>query len=159
TTEASSTPSTMWAESYAVAEAKFFRRMAKQAPRDTSHLQCLQLCAGILAGTGFSTYTLKTVAMHLLNNIPLARWRRREFLLQLQDIMGYLRSCLEEKRLNHFFFGNENVPEDIVLPPAFRSAEPLNLFQCLVQDPAAHTKALCEFEELQGRLTKLLFYG
>ncbi|NXN28715.1 IPIL1 protein, partial [Nycticryphes semicollaris] len=148
TAEASFTPSTMWAESYAVAEAKFFRQMAKQAPRDTVHLKCLQLCASILAGTGFSTYTLKTVVMHLLNTIPLASWRRKEFLMRLQDIMAYLRISLEEKRLNHFFFGNENMPEDLILPPAFQAAEPLNLFQRLAQDPAAHANALCEFEYL-----------
>ncbi|XP_074004873.1 inositol 1,4,5-trisphosphate receptor-interacting protein-like 1 [Numenius arquata] len=158
-TEAIFTPGTTWAESYAVAEAKFFRHMAKQAPQDTFHLKCLQLCAGILVGTSFSTYTLKTVVMHLLNTIPPANWRRKEFLLRLQDIMWYLRSSLEEKRLDHFFFGNENMPEDIILPPSFQAAEPLNLFQCLVQDPAAHATALRELEGLQDRLTRLLFYG
>ncbi|PKU38980.1 inositol -trisphosphate receptor-interacting 1 [Limosa lapponica baueri] len=56
--------------------------------------------------------------------------------------MWYLRGCVEEKRLDHFFLGNENVPEDIILPPAFQAAEPLNLFQHLVQDPAAHATAL-----------------
>ncbi|XP_074004890.1 inositol 1,4,5-trisphosphate receptor-interacting protein-like 1 [Numenius arquata] len=158
-TEAIFTPDTTWAETYAVAEAKFFRQMAKQVPQDTFHLKCLQLCAGILVGTSFSTYTLKTVVMHLLNTMPLESWRRKEFLLRLQDIMWYLRSSLEEKRLDHFFFGNENMPEDIILPPSFQAAEPLNLFQCLVQDPAAHATALRELEELQDRLTRLLFYG
>ncbi|NWW42847.1 IPIL1 protein, partial [Pedionomus torquatus] len=147
-TEATFTPSTVWAESYAVAEAKFFRHMAKQAQHGTLHLRCLQLCAGTLVSPSFSTYAMKTVVMHLLNTIPLASWRRREFLLRLQDIMCYLRSSLEEKHLNHFFFGNENMPEDIILPPAFQAAEPLNLFQCLLQDPAAHANALCEFDEL-----------
>uniref|UniRef100_A0A8C3KC09 Mab-21-like HhH/H2TH-like domain-containing protein n=1 Tax=Calidris pygmaea TaxID=425635 RepID=A0A8C3KC09_9CHAR len=158
-TETIFTLGTTWAESYAVAEAKFFRHITMQAPQDTFHLKCLQLCAGILVGTGFSTYTLKTIVMHLLNTLPPESWGRTEFLLRLQDIMWYLRGSLEEKRLDHFFFANENVPEDIVLPPAFQAAEPLNLFQCLVQDPAAHAKALRELEELQDRLTKLLFYG
>ncbi|NXK24639.1 IPIL1 protein, partial [Arenaria interpres] len=147
-TKAILTPGTTWVESYAVAEAKFFRHMAMQAPQDTFHLKCLQLCTGILVGTSFSTYTLKTIVMHLLNTLPPASWGRREFLLRLQDIMWYLRGSLEEKRLDHFFFANENMPEDIVLPPAFQAAEPLNLFQCLVRDPAAHAKALRELEEL-----------
>uniref|UniRef100_A0A8B9NH84 Mab-21-like HhH/H2TH-like domain-containing protein n=1 Tax=Accipiter nisus TaxID=211598 RepID=A0A8B9NH84_9AVES len=95
-TEAIFTPSTTWPESYAVAEAKFFRHMARQVPHDRFHLRCLQ------------------------------------------DIMQYLRRCLEEKRLDHFFFGNERVPEEIILPRAFQMAEPLNLFQHLVQDPATH---------------------
>ncbi|NWU53549.1 IPIL1 protein, partial [Dromas ardeola] len=142
------TPSTIWAETYDVAEAKFFRHTARQAPRDTFHLKCLQLCAHILVGTGFSTYTLKTIVMHLLNTIPPSSWRRREFLMRLHDIMWYLRSCLEEKRLDHFFFGNENMPEDIVLPADIQMAKPINLFKYLVDDPTAHAKALREFSVL-----------
>ncbi|NWU59014.1 IPIL1 protein, partial [Dromas ardeola] len=155
-TETTFTPSTMWAESYAVAEVKFFRRVARQAPRDTSHLRCLQLCAGSLMGTVFSSDALKTVAMHLLNTIPPSSWSSRELLVRLQDIMWYLHGCLEEKRLDHFFLGNENMPEDIILPPAFQAAEPTNLFHRLLQDPAAHAKALRDFEELKDRLTRLL---
>ncbi|XP_054056331.1 inositol 1,4,5-trisphosphate receptor-interacting protein-like 1 [Rissa tridactyla] len=158
-TEAIFTPSTMWTESCAVAEVKFFSHMTKQAPRDTFHLKCLQLYNRILVGTGFSDYTLKTVVMHLLTTIPLSTWSRREFVMRMQDIMWYLRSCLEEKRLDHFFFGNENVPKEIILPPAFQTAKPLNLFQRLAQDPDMHAEALHEFSELQDRLTRLLFYG
>ena len=142
-----------------MAEANFFSHMARQAPHDSFHLKCLQLCACILVGTGFSTYTLKTVVMHLLTTTPLSGWRRKHLLLRLQDIMRYLRCCLEEKRLDHFFLGNERVPEEISLPPDFRTLEPLNLFQCLAQDPAAHVEALREFVELRDRLTRLLIYG
>ncbi|XP_054683882.1 inositol 1,4,5-trisphosphate receptor-interacting protein-like 1 [Grus americana] len=159
TTEAIYASSTTWPESYAVAEVKFFSYIAKQAPHDSFHLKCLQLCARILVGTGFSTYTFKTAMMHLLITIPLSCWRRRHFLLRLEDIMRYPHCCLEKKHLDHFFFGNENMPEEILLPPAFRMAEPFNLFQHLAQDPAAHAKALREFDELQDRLTRLLFYG
>ncbi|KAM6133001.1 inositol 1,4,5-trisphosphate receptor-interacting protein-like 1 [Phoenicopterus ruber ruber] len=158
-TEAIFTPSTRWTESYAVAEVKFFRQTARQAPQDGFHLKCLQLCAHILGGTGFSTYALKTVVMHLLTTVPLSGWRRRDFLLRLQDIIRYLRRCLEEKRLDHFFLGNQRVPEEIVLLPDFQTAEPLNLFQHLAQDSAAYAKALHEFDELRDRLTRLLFYG
>ncbi|NXN63743.1 IPIL1 protein, partial [Himantopus himantopus] len=148
TTEAVFTPSTRWAESYAVAEVKFFRHVARQAPHDTSYLKCLQLFAALLVGTGFSTSTFKTVAMHLLNSIPVSSWSRREFLMRLQDLLWYLRGCLDNKRLDHFFFANENMPEDIILPPAFQTAQPLNLFQRLLQDPAAHAKAMREADEL-----------
>ncbi|XP_052639724.1 inositol 1,4,5-trisphosphate receptor-interacting protein-like 1 [Harpia harpyja] len=157
--EAFFTPSTMWPESYAVAEAKFFRHMARQVPHDSYHLRCLQAYARILVGTGFSTYTLKTVVMHLLNTIPLSGWHRRHFLLRMEDILRYLRRCLEEKRLDHFFLGNERVPEEIILPPDFHMAEPLNLFQRLVQDPAAHAEAMREYRDLQERLTRLLLLG
>ncbi|NWQ64653.1 IPIL1 protein, partial [Neopipo cinnamomea] len=147
-TEALVPPSTTWLETYAVAEAMFFQHISRQAPRHSCYLKCLQLCARILVGTGFSPYTLKTVVMHLLTLIPLAGWCRRDFLLRLDDVMQYLRCCVEEKRLNHFFFGNEDMPEEISLPTAFQMAQPINLFQNLVEDPDAHAKALCEANDL-----------
>ncbi|XP_075008515.1 inositol 1,4,5-trisphosphate receptor-interacting protein-like 1 [Calonectris borealis] len=150
------TPSTMWPESYAVAEVKFFSHVTRRAPRNSFHLKCLQLCACILVRRGSSTYALKTAMMHLLTTIPPAHWHRRYFVLGLLYIMRYLRRCLEEKRLNHFFFGNENVPEEIILPPAFRTAEQLNLFQHLAQDPSAHAKAMREFMKLRDELPRLL---
>uniref|UniRef100_A0A8C3KPK9 Inositol 1,4,5-trisphosphate receptor-interacting protein-like 1 n=1 Tax=Calidris pygmaea TaxID=425635 RepID=A0A8C3KPK9_9CHAR len=138
--EAIFTPGTTWAESSAVAETKV-------------HLQCLQLCTSSLIGTVLSSYTFRMVVMHLLNMYPVMNM---PFTIQLQDIMCYLCSCLEEKRLHHFIFGNECLPEGIILPQATQRAEPVNLFQCLVQDPEAYTNALWEFQELQGRLTGLL---
>ncbi|NXL66133.1 IPIL1 protein, partial [Chordeiles acutipennis] len=147
-TEGIFTPKTMWLETYAVAEAKFLKYVAREAPRDSFHLKCLQLCTRILMGSSFSTYALKTIVMHLLTSIPLSDWRRRDFLLRLLDIMQYLRQCVEEKCLNHFFFGNENVPQEVILPPNFQTAKSHNLFKDLVQDPAAHAEALREFTEL-----------
>ncbi|KAM4666892.1 inositol 1,4,5-trisphosphate receptor-interacting protein-like 1 [Amazona ochrocephala] len=150
-------PSTTWTLNCAYAEAKFLWLMFYQTPDDTL-LSCLQVCTRMLVGTGFSSYTLKTVLMHLLTTTPLSGWRRTDFLLRLGDIMRYLCCCLEEKRLNHFFFGNEKIPEEIVLPPALERAEPVNLFQHLAQDPAAHEQAMREFEELQHWLTVQLFF-
>ncbi|NXT81286.1 IPIL1 protein, partial [Zapornia atra] len=150
-TEASSNSNTMWPETYAVAEVKFFRHITRKAPRDSCHLKCLQLCAHILDGSGFSVYTFKTVVMHLLTTIPLSNWHSKHFLDRLQDIMSYLRCCLEEKRLNHFFFGNENVPEEILLPSSFQNAVPPNLFHHLAQDPDSLPEALRDFYELQNR--------
>ncbi|NWW83968.1 IPIL1 protein, partial [Rhynochetos jubatus] len=144
-------PSTMWPQSCVVAEAKFFREMAREVPYNSFHLKCLQICARILEGTAFSTYTFKMVVMHLLTTIPPSDWCREHFLLRLLDIMRYLRCCLQEKRLDHIFFGNEHVPEEIDLPPAFRTAEPPNLFQHLAQDPAAHAEAMREFHYLRER--------
>ncbi|NXG18890.1 IPIL1 protein, partial [Grallaria varia] len=100
--EALFTPSTMWPETYAVAETKFFRHIATLAPCDGWHLKCLQLMARALVGLDFSTYTLKTIVMHLLNTIPVSGWRRSDFLQRLRDIMEYLCCSLEERRLDHF---------------------------------------------------------
>ncbi|KAM6140415.1 LOW QUALITY PROTEIN: inositol 1,4,5-trisphosphate receptor-interacting protein-like 1 [Pterocles gutturalis] len=158
-TEGLFTPSTTWPESYAVAEAKFFGYKARLLPHNSCHLKCLQLCARILPGTCFSTSTLKTVVMHLLNSTHPSNWRGMNVLLRLQEIMRYLHHCLEEKCLDHFFIGNENMTELASVPLPTREAEPLNLFQHLAQDPAAHAKALREFMDLRDRLIRLLFYG
>ncbi|NWV58431.1 IPIL1 protein, partial [Daphoenositta chrysoptera] len=151
-TEARLPPSTTWLQSYAVAEAKFFRHVARQAPPRSCHLKCLRLCARLLEGSGFSSYALKTTVMHLLTLIPLSEWQPGYLLLRLDDIMNYLRCCLEEKLLKHFFFGNEDMPEEISLPPGFQGAQPLNLFQHLAQDPAAQIEAMQEFEQLNHYL-------
>ncbi|KGL96504.1 Inositol 1,4,5-trisphosphate receptor-interacting protein-like 1, partial [Charadrius vociferus] len=97
TTEDIFIPKTMWAESYAVAEVKFFRHVGRQAPHEGLHIKCLQLYTGILGGKVSNYYIMKTVAMHLLNTIPLANWSRTEFLMRLEDILQYLHSCLEDK--------------------------------------------------------------
>ncbi|KAM6140414.1 LOW QUALITY PROTEIN: inositol 1,4,5-trisphosphate receptor-interacting protein-like 1 [Pterocles gutturalis] len=157
-TEGLFTPSTTWPESYAVAEAKFGYK-ARLLPHNSCHLKCLQLCARILPGTCFSTSTLKTVVMHLLNSTHPSNWRGMNVLLRMQEIMRYLHHCLEEKRLDPFFIGNENMTELASVPLPTREAEPLNLFQHLAQDPAAHAKALREFMDLRDRLIRLLFYG
>ncbi|NXR98882.1 IPIL1 protein, partial [Oxylabes madagascariensis] len=92
-------PSTTWRETYAVAEAKFFRHVSRQAPQDSWHCKCLQLLTHLLTGVGFSSYALKTVVMHLLNTTPLTRWRRRDFRQRLIDILKYLHRSLETKQL------------------------------------------------------------
>ncbi|XP_051625790.1 inositol 1,4,5-trisphosphate receptor-interacting protein-like 1 isoform X4 [Manacus candei] len=158
-TESLFTPSTMWPETYAVAEMKFFRYISKQAPRDSWHLKCLQLLARSVVGIGFSTYMMKTIVMHLLNTIPMSRWGSRYILLQLEDSVEYLRCSLLEKRLDHFIVGNQRVPEVISLPLEVQTAEPLNLFYHLAQNPTAHTQAISEYRNLRYRLKIMLLEG
>ncbi|XP_038009669.1 inositol 1,4,5-trisphosphate receptor-interacting protein-like 1 [Motacilla alba alba] len=148
--------STEWPETYAVAEAKFFQHIARQLPCESLHLKCLQLFTCILRGTGFSSSTWKTVVMHVLTTVPLSRWCRREFARRLWDIMAYLRRCLQLKRLDHFVLGNERLPAEISLPPAMRRVEPLNLFERLARDPAAHEEAMQAYGQLRFRLWVLL---
>ncbi|NWR34027.1 IPIL1 protein, partial [Tachuris rubrigastra] len=150
-TKALSTPSTVWPETYAVAERKFFSHVARQAPRDSCHLRCLQLLARALAGRVLSTYTLKTVMMHLLNTTPMSQWCRRDFLQRLRDSLDYLRCSLQKKQLNSFVMGNQSIPVEINLPPHFRKAEPSNLFWHLAQHPDAHTEAMQEYLGLRHR--------
>ncbi|NXX31221.1 IPIL1 protein, partial [Nicator chloris] len=141
-------PSTAWLETYAVAEAKFFRHISRQAPQDSWHCKCLQLLSRFLTGVGFSSYALKTVVMHLLNTVPLTRWHRRDFQQRLMDILKDLHHSLETKELHHFVLGNERFPTEISLPSGFRVAEAPNLFQHLASSPEAHMKAVQEYVHL-----------
>ncbi|NXY08937.1 IPIL1 protein, partial [Pteruthius melanotis] len=134
-------PSTTWLETYAVAEAKFFRHVSRQAPPDSWHCQCLQLLTRLQTGGGFSSYTLKTVVMHLLSTVPLTQWRRKDFWQRLVDILKYLQCSLETKRLDHFIIGSERLPTEIGLPSDLGVAEPPNLFHHLASNPDAHVTA------------------
>ncbi|XP_032917784.1 inositol 1,4,5-trisphosphate receptor-interacting protein-like 1 [Catharus ustulatus] len=150
------TQSTAWPETYAVAELKFFQYIARQASPDSLHLRCLQFFSRLLLGIGFSTYTMKTIVMHLLNTIPVSQWSRRHFLRRLIDISESLRLSLEVKRLNHFIVGNQRLPEEISLPQDVQMAEPPNLFHRLAMDPAAHSQGMGEYLDLQRRLVAVL---
>uniref|UniRef100_A0A8C3NB22 Uncharacterized protein n=2 Tax=Geospiza parvula TaxID=87175 RepID=A0A8C3NB22_GEOPR len=150
------TPSTLWLESYDVAEMKFFKHIARQAPPDSLHLRCLQFFSHLQLGIGFSTYTMKTIVMHLLNIIPVSQWCRRHFLRRLMDISERLLLSLEAKCLNHFIVGNQRLPEEITLPPDVQTAEPPNLFLRLVMDPVACSQGIGEYLDLQRRLVAIL---
>ncbi|NWH69646.1 IPIL1 protein, partial [Piaya cayana] len=141
------TPNTRWPVSFAVAELKFFRHVARQAPTNHVYLKCLRTLVHKLVGRSFSTHTIKTIVMHVLTSAGQSRWNMKRFEPWMQDIIGYLRCCLDKKRLDHFFIGNENMPEDIILPLEYRTAEPLNLFQHLKHDLDAHARAICELKE------------
>ncbi|RLV82396.1 hypothetical protein DV515_00016693 [Chloebia gouldiae] len=148
--------STAWPETFAVAEAKFFQHIAQQMPCKRLHLKCLQLFTCILRGTDFSTSTWKTLVMHVLNIVPRVHWHRREFARRLWDIMAFLHFSLQWKRLDHFVVGNEKLPAEISLPPAMRKVEPLNVFEHLTRDPAAHREAMEAYAQLHLRLWTLL---
>ncbi|NXX26522.1 IPIL1 protein, partial [Nicator chloris] len=142
------TPSTTWLESYAVAEMKFFKYIARQAPPDSLHLKCLQFFTRLQLGLGFSTYTMKTVFMHLLSSTPVTWWRRRHFVRRLADTCESLGKCVAGRYLKHFIVGNQRLPEEISLPPEVLMAEPFNLFQDLMMDSVAHTQAIDQYMDL-----------
>uniref|UniRef100_A0A8C3V338 Inositol 1,4,5-trisphosphate receptor-interacting protein-like 1 n=1 Tax=Catharus ustulatus TaxID=91951 RepID=A0A8C3V338_CATUS len=150
------TQSITWPETYAVAEAKFFKHIAQQAPPDSLHLKCLQLFTRLLLGFSFSPYTMKTIVMHLLNVVPVSQWRRRDLLNRLLDISKCLRICVLAKRLNHFIVGNRRLPQHIHLPSDVQAAPRYNLFHHLAEEPAAHTQAIYECRLLLQWLKRIL---
>ncbi|XP_064032455.1 inositol 1,4,5-trisphosphate receptor-interacting protein-like 1 [Pogoniulus pusillus] len=157
TAEDTYTPSTIWKESYAVAEGKFFRHIARQVPRGSFHLRCLYFCSHLLDGTNITPYMLKTSVMHLLNTTPVTGWRKSNGTTQVAHILSFLKRCLEQKQLNHFFFGNSNMPKEITLTPHFETSEPLNLLENLVENPAAHARAMRQLKQLQKELAKGIY--
>uniref|UniRef100_A0A8U7NQM4 Uncharacterized protein n=1 Tax=Corvus moneduloides TaxID=1196302 RepID=A0A8U7NQM4_CORMO len=150
------TSSTTWPETYAVAEVKFFKCIARQAPPDSLHLKCLQFFTRLQLGLGISTYTTKTIVMHLLNIVPVSQWRRRDFVRRLVGISENLRLCVEVRRLNHFILGNRWLPGEISLPPEVQMARTCNLFHHLVMDPAAHSQAMSEYVDLRMWFRRIL---
>ncbi|NXY40141.1 IPIL1 protein, partial [Pomatorhinus ruficollis] len=144
-------PSTTWLQTYAVAEAKSFRHISRQAPQDSWHCKCLQLLTRFPTGAGFSSYALKTVGMHLLNTIPPTQWRGGDSRQRLMDILKYLHCSLETKQLHHFVLGNASFPMEISLPSGFRVAEPPNLFQHQASSLDDHAKAVQEYIHLLPR--------
>ncbi|NWT52397.1 IPIL1 protein, partial [Erythrocercus mccallii] len=141
-------PSTMWLETCAVSEAKFFMHICRQAPQDSWHCKSLQMLSCSLLGVGFSSYTLKTVVMHLLSAIPLTQWRRGDFQQQLVDILKFLHCSLQTKQLKHFVISNERFPLEISLPSDLQLAQPPNLFQHLAGNWDAHRRAVQEYIRL-----------
>ncbi|NXN92299.1 IPIL1 protein, partial [Rhinopomastus cyanomelas] len=144
--------STMWPQTSAVAEAKFLRFMAQNIQPGSAHLRCLHLCTGILEGVGISAPATKTVIMQLLHQSwllqDLSIWCRRNFVELLDNIMLALQCCLEDNRLDHFFLGNDNLPEVIILPPAFRTSKTVNLFQHLQEHPSIQAAVLKKCQEV-----------
>ncbi|XP_056337996.1 inositol 1,4,5-trisphosphate receptor-interacting protein-like 1 [Oenanthe melanoleuca] len=150
------TSSTVWPESYAVAEMKFFKYIARRAPYDSLHLKCLQFFTRLQLGLGFSTYTIKTIVMHLLSVVPVSQWRRRHFVRRVLDISEGLRTCVQMRRLNHFIVGNRRLPEGISLPPDVQMAVYYNLFHDLELDPIAHSQAMSQYVDLYRWLKRIL---
>ncbi|NXO03298.1 IPIL1 protein, partial [Rhinopomastus cyanomelas] len=141
-----------WPLSFAVAEAKFFSFIARNCERDSVHLECLHVLTRILDGSGISTYTMKTVVMHLLHQswsfLGLSGWHRRYFMELLAEILVFLYHRLEERLLEHFFLDNDKLPGEIIMLSTFERGKPANLLQHLQEDVDAHSRAMSEFKKL-----------
>ncbi|RMC02946.1 hypothetical protein DUI87_20139 [Hirundo rustica rustica] len=110
----------------------------------------------VFLGLGFSTYTTKTIVMHLLNTLPVSWWCRRHFVRRLMDISESLRTCVHTRNLNHFIVGNRRLPPWISLPPHVLMAGSSNLFHDLVMDPVAHSQAMSQYVDLRQLLMRII---
>ncbi|XP_065256687.1 LOW QUALITY PROTEIN: inositol 1,4,5-trisphosphate receptor-interacting protein-like 1 [Emys orbicularis] len=155
--------STVWLEIFAVQEMLFLQMVSRYAPQDSCHLKCLQILIHLkecrlptLENRILTTYNFKTALMHLLLFLPLWAWGLEQLAKRLQGILLYLRRCLEKKHLYHFLIVNSALPSQIPVPKDFWNAEPLNLFQHLALEPAAHAQATSEFLEVMEQVRALL---
>lgn len=65
----------------------------------------------------FSIYCIKTIVMFLLSTMPVSQWHRRNFVLQVVDILEQLCLSLQAKQLGDFIVGNQWLLQEIGLPP------------------------------------------
>ncbi|XP_038186804.1 inositol 1,4,5-trisphosphate receptor-interacting protein-like 1 [Arvicola amphibius] len=153
-----------WPESFAACEHLFLKLVGRFAPGNTCHLKCLQIILSLqdhkklppgATRPILTSYHFKTALMHLLLQRPLTDWQHSMLSRRLQDLLCFLGQGLQQRSLHHFLIGNTFLPLTIPIPKTFRNAEPVNLFQHLVLNPAAHTQAMEEFHNLLAQVKTL----
>ncbi|KAG7271099.1 hypothetical protein CRUP_005652 [Coryphaenoides rupestris] len=164
-TDATGSPQdTYWPLSLAVYEQKLLKHFTRTLPDDACHLHCLQILTFLhkrqtaLGGEESSVltdYHLKTVVLHLLllsqessSSRPPASWASCSLQQRLRDALAFLRRSLREKRLHHVLLGNRRVPQELGVPEALRTTEPVNLFRALVLDAELYAHTLRHVQEM-----------
>ncbi|XP_020843628.1 inositol 1,4,5-trisphosphate receptor-interacting protein isoform X1 [Phascolarctos cinereus] len=155
--------STHWFLSFAVYERHFLKMITKALPENACHLSCLQIASFLLTKqnrltgvSGLSSYHLKTALFHLLLARPASDWRSKHLESRLNDLLRFLEKSLLEKKLCHFFVGNQKVPNTMGIPEVFRQAEPLNLFCPFVLQRSLYQKTVDSFYEMLKNASTLI---
>ncbi|XP_074151624.1 inositol 1,4,5-trisphosphate receptor-interacting protein [Sminthopsis crassicaudata] len=155
--------STHWFLSFAVYERHFLKMITKALPENSCHLSCLQIASFLLTKqnrlTGVSalnSYHLKTALLHLLLARSASDWGPGHLESRLNDLLRFLEKSLLEKKLYHFFVGNQKVPATMGIPELFRQAEPLNLFCPFVLQRSLYQKTLDSFYEMLKNASTLI---
>ncbi|XP_038615685.1 inositol 1,4,5-trisphosphate receptor-interacting protein-like 1 [Tachyglossus aculeatus] len=149
-----------WPESCAACEQIFLKLVGRCAPPESCHLRCLQVLDWLRDPPGGSRpgppvltpYHLKTALMHQLLLLPLSAWKPELLSQRVRDVLSCLARGLRERRLPHFWTGNDRLPLTVPVPEALRGARPLNLFGHLERDPRLLARAVLEFRDLVGRV-------
>ncbi|XP_053898509.1 inositol 1,4,5-trisphosphate receptor-interacting protein-like 2 [Malaclemys terrapin pileata] len=131
----------LWGLNVSKQEQRLLSWLKEQTPANSCHLKCLQLLKGLrdLRGRGLeqpfgaqwsrvlSSYILKTALFSLLLRGPWQAWEEQFLAERVEDLVLYLRDCLQKRVLMHFFLGNANVPEAVPVPKLLKEAAPVNL--------------------------------
>ncbi|XP_007479107.1 inositol 1,4,5-trisphosphate receptor-interacting protein isoform X2 [Monodelphis domestica] len=157
------TSTTHWFLSFAVYERHFLKMITKVLPENACHLSCLQIASFLLIKqnrltgvSGLSNYHLKTALLHLLLARPASDWGPGHLESRLNDLLRFLEKSLVEKKLYHFFVGNQKVPDTMGIPEDFRWAEPLNLFCPFVLQRSLYQKTVDSFYEMLKNASTLI---
>uniref|UniRef100_A0A8C3T798 ITPRIP like 2 n=1 Tax=Chelydra serpentina TaxID=8475 RepID=A0A8C3T798_CHESE len=131
----------LWGLNVSKQEQRLLSWLKEQTPASSCHLKCLQILKGLrdLRGRGLeqpfgaqwsrvlSSYVLKTALFSLLLRGPRQAWEEQFLAERLEDLVLYLRDCLQKRVLMHFFLGNASVPEAVPVPKLLKEAAPVNL--------------------------------
>ncbi|OCT61497.1 inositol 1,4,5-trisphosphate receptor-interacting protein-like 2 [Xenopus laevis] len=132
-----------WGINFSKHEQRLMSWFKDQAPLNSCHLKCLQIMKGLRDlnmkkqrqfvcsqwKAILSSYILKTALFYLLLKIPVEKWDDSLLLERMEDLVLFLKECLQKQRLMHFFLGNTNIPSFISLPKIFKEAQPVNLLE------------------------------
>ncbi|XP_063790466.1 inositol 1,4,5-trisphosphate receptor-interacting protein-like 2 [Pseudophryne corroboree] len=130
-----------WGINFSKYEQKLLNWFKDQAPSNSCHLKCLQIMKSLRDLTAktfqpsfssqwkavFSSYNLKTALFYLFLKIPFEKWDDSLLMERMADFFTFLKECLQNEALMHFFLGNSNLPNFINLPKMFKEAPPVNL--------------------------------
>ncbi|XP_069773863.1 inositol 1,4,5-trisphosphate receptor-interacting protein-like [Narcine bancroftii] len=153
-----------WHISCAVCEYRFLKIMAKNVPKSSCHLKCLQilifltekLCSSSDQPYVLGSYLFKTVLMHLLLSQPYSNWHECNLEHRLRDVLKYLGKCLDEKRLHRFMIGNQIFPQQIEIPEMLLQSEPINLFRSFAIERDSYSQALMEYQKILREMGPLM---
>nr|XP_023696478.1 inositol 1,4,5-trisphosphate receptor-interacting protein isoform X1 [Paramormyrops kingsleyae] len=144
-----------WPISFAIYEKNLLKYLVKRLPVDSCHLQCLQIVCfllkkqtGLTGGSALTNYHLKTALLHLLLNRRVTDWGGAKLGARVRDLLGFLESSLQEKRLCHALLGNPRLPQDFSFPVIFRTVEPINLLRPLVLQRQRYASTVEHFREM-----------
>ncbi|KAM6916455.1 inositol 1,4,5-trisphosphate receptor-interacting protein [Xenentodon cancila] len=150
-----SCPDPYWPLSLAVYERNLLKYFSKRLPQNSCHLHCLQIVtflnrkqSGLTGKSALTSYHIKTSLLHLLLSKKTTAWGVEDMQHRLQDLLIFLQSGLQEKRLHHALIGNCKVPEEVQVPEIIRKADPINLFRSLVLQRELYAATVRHFQEM-----------
>ncbi|XP_043937480.1 inositol 1,4,5-trisphosphate receptor-interacting protein-like [Protopterus annectens] len=118
---------TLWRMSFSIQEKTFLEEISSSLPTNSCHQKTLQILKYLKQSTpslhwsaGLSSYHLKTVWLHMLQNKSSYDWKYEKLDQRVLELIDNLLTNLGKRALHYFFIGNpELLCRDIDLPKDF----------------------------------------